>query len=407
MTDVYDPDEAEAWLDELADRAVTAATDDRHGDPAKEFLENVYSMAIKMLADQYAPGEVEAWLDELDDRAVTAATDDWHGVSSDRFQAKYVYKSILQVIPDSGLLRLDPWTQSLLSRASRTLDHDGLVILYDGLITQTNSLDNIVEISADLVHRIEKGVPPFESQADSVEIVAVGIGRAHQRVVKSDTPLVNEEIQRFFTRVGKLGVSDPNTFVVVATHVTKLLDGGQPPVDLIGPSLESTIARDVFVERAIAHGLARTAAADGQGGLDTLLAHLANLAERTADPDETYVDCVRRAGGLDHADPEKAVTLVEATIDEIGDGHSLLNVDARVDAIAGVTAAVLERTPVNIEPEPPFDVVIESIDQLSEIDPELHREVVTTIADELESSKCGFDIPTATAWREAVSVQTE
>ncbi|SNR53219.1 arsenical pump-driving ATPase [Halorubrum vacuolatum] len=409
LADKHAPGEVEPWLDELDDRAATAAVlaDDRHGEPPGQFLANVYSTAIKRLADQYAPGEVEPWLDELDDRAATAATDDRHGMSSDSFRAAYVGLSILQVIPDSGSLLLDPWTQTLLDRASRTLNRDGFLILYDILISHANPLDNVVDILADLIHKIEKADPHSESQADRIEVVAVGIGRAHHRFVESGVPLVDDDVQDFFTLVGKLAVSNADEFVAVTARAAELLDGNQPPVGLLGPSLKSTNARDVFVERTIAHGLAMSAAADGHEELDTLFAHLANLADRTTDPDNTYVDCVRRAGGLDHADPEQAVTLVEATIDEVGDGHSLLDGDSRVDALAAVTAAVLERTPVDIEPEPPFDLVVESIDQLTEIDPELHTEVVATIADELKSSKCGFDIPTATAWREAVSVQTE
>lgn len=400
------PEEMHNWLNEFDDRAAVAAASNCHEQRPGAFVMNIYSLTVRRLAKHHNPNEVEKWLNELDDRAAAAATDDRHDMDPEMFCGMYAATSLRPLISDSESVASDSWVQALLDRANARYDRNAIIHFYETLCRLITSLETNIDLLADLLIRAENGSLSCMSWADRIQVISVPVARTLSVSVESGVPLVRSEIQRLFSLFGTFTASHSEALATVVIHVTELLDGEEPPVNIPDPPLTSAAARDAFVKRTVAHGLARCTAADGREGLDNLLNLLADLTERTADSRETYVDCLRRAGGLDYADPETAVKLVEVVIDRLAANDTSLDKGTRVEAVAAVTAAVLERTPVGIEPKPPFNAVVAAFDGLSEVNPTIQDTVVAAVADNLESSAHGFDIPTAMAWREATGMET-
>jgi hypothetical protein len=285
-----------------------------------------------------------------------------------------------------------------------TFGCDALVYLYDTFLRATDPRETAVDLLVDLLDRTRSDNSPCESRGGRIKIIAVSIARTQQRFVEANVPFIADEVQRLFTLVGGLAADDMDDFIDIVTYVTGMLGDKEPPVDLPNP-LISAVAHDAFVERAVAHGLAQCTATDGRAGLNDILGLLAELADRTADPEEIYIGCLRRAGKHTAADPETAVKLIEVVIDRLATADQSLDKKTRVNSLSAVTAAVLERTPVNIEPEPPFNTVVAAVEGLSEEDPALYDAVVVSVAEALESSAHGFDFSTAMAWREATGAE--
>jgi len=118
LADTYpDPttDRAQSWLTELQTRATTAATSDDQPDDPGQFLANVYSMAISNLAETYpdpTTDRVRSWLTELQARATTAATSDDHDTHPGQF-LENVYsmaiKNLADTYPDPTTDRVQSW----------------------------------------------------------------------------------------------------------------------------------------------------------------------------------------------------------------------------------------------------------------------------------------------------------
>ncbi|SNR36389.1 hypothetical protein, partial [Halorubrum vacuolatum] len=133
LADTYaDPetDRVQAWLDQLEHRATTTANSDEHKADAAQFLENVYSMAINNLADTYADPEtdrVQAWLDQLEHRATTTANSDEHKADAAQFLSN-VYsmaiKKLADTYADPETDRVQAWLDQLEHRATTTANSD-------------------------------------------------------------------------------------------------------------------------------------------------------------------------------------------------------------------------------------------------------------------------------------------
>jgi hypothetical protein len=233
-------------------------------------------------------------------------------------------------------------------------------------------------------------------------VTSVAVARTTQVFTEAGVPYVHDAFQRVFGLLGRTAVADAALFEETVARTTARLDGRGGDVDLQPPDLDAPAHRDAFVERAYAHALAAVAAADDpDADLSGLLDGLRTTARHTDDPDATYADAIARAGGLDEATPTEATAIVDAAVAHLATDHPEAAEDSRHEALIGLTAAVLARTPVGVDPEPPFEAVVDIVSAIVTQDPDLHDRVIAGVAEALESSDHGFDFVTADAWREA------
>ena len=97
-----------------------------HADPA-EFLENVYSMAVKKLAADFHPGDerIEAWVDRIDQLARNTATKRGKLPDVDGFLGSYRAYTAARVSEDDTPTRRGHWHEYVMERA--TADSPGTV----------------------------------------------------------------------------------------------------------------------------------------------------------------------------------------------------------------------------------------------------------------------------------------
>ncbi len=120
------------WVDELEERAeAMAGHDDAHNDPAGQFLENVYAMALSNLVDKSATPDGEAvteWVDELEERAeAMAGRDDAHNDPAGQFLAN-LYAMALSKLADKSANpneeAVTEWVDELEERAEAMAGRD-------------------------------------------------------------------------------------------------------------------------------------------------------------------------------------------------------------------------------------------------------------------------------------------
>jgi hypothetical protein len=118
------------WLNAIERRATATAQADSHALDASQFLENVYSMAIKRLADSYADPtsqQVSDWLDDIERRATTTARADSHDFGAGRF-LENVYSMAIWMLTESYAdptsQRVSDWLDDIERRATATAQAD-------------------------------------------------------------------------------------------------------------------------------------------------------------------------------------------------------------------------------------------------------------------------------------------
>ncbi len=117
LADSSSPAEASEWTNWLTQQADTVATDGSHDLPPCQFLSNVYIMAISKLADSSSPAEASEWTNWLTQQANTVATDGSHGADPGQFLSNVYSMAISKLAKLSSPAEASEWTEWVTQQA--------------------------------------------------------------------------------------------------------------------------------------------------------------------------------------------------------------------------------------------------------------------------------------------------
>ncbi len=124
LAELSSPAEASEWTEWVTQQADTVATDGSHDDDPAVFLENVYSMAIKHLADSSSPAEVSAWTEWVAQQADTVATDGSHDDDPGQFLENVYSMAISKLAESSSPAEASEWIDRVYEAIRRYASGD-------------------------------------------------------------------------------------------------------------------------------------------------------------------------------------------------------------------------------------------------------------------------------------------
>jgi hypothetical protein len=320
------PGEQAAWVDTLTDRAATAATDDQDVDNAALFLSNVYSMAIKHLADDYSPGEQADWVDTLTDAIDDCADAGPHEKTPVEFRATTHAFVVAQVTPEHPRFAA-PWQQHLLELFLSEDDADHAVAFYSQYhlaLTQLHDIDDWLPwLVADALERFGDDGPNVRPAADVLAEAARRVRYDHQYPSGLDSNLGRGVLGA----VASVAIDDPAFYGTVISEAAEIIRDREPANRLaenfgVAPSDHGAT---VFVGHAYARVLRKVVDADGER-LEPFHDRAVAAARGTPDPETALVTFYSRALPWFSADAvPKEVTEVHEWVLEAGLSHDDVN----------------------------------------------------------------------------------
>lgn len=258
----------ESTVRELGNRYAVAC-DEQHGYDPAQFLSNVYSMAIKKLADTYDPEEAEAWLQTLETSIRTCAEHGPHEQTPETFLAETRAYTVGQVTPEHPAIESN-WHRSLLDRFLTESTADDAVIFYSqyhvALSQRRDIEDWLPWLVADSLDRFDVTDTGETDAGVSLDVAASVLAEAvfglHAGTI---TGLDTTTGKKVLKPVADLATDDPTVFARLVDHTADRLREGEPADWLAELGAEpSDRASTEFVGHAYARGLVELVDADDE-----------------------------------------------------------------------------------------------------------------------------------------------